>query len=161
MPVLLLESVLPWWLVMPATALAMIAVAGHLIVLHRAPIPASRRRIRTANGFLMLVGIPLLVFALSVSHLHEPEKFVLVWIAALAIFGLVMLLGCLDIANNIRLSSRARAEFVRQAADRMAQDIEHRRGGSAGAGGGAAPSGEAPASGASGAPRRGEPPRDA
>lgn len=122
------QSMLPWWLVVPVTALVMIVIAGHLIVLQRADLPASRRRIRTATNLLALLGVPLFALGISISHQHAPDVFVLVWVAVMAIFGLVVVLALVDIANNMRLTSLDRSQQVRAAAEAMAADIAARQG---------------------------------
>lgn len=108
--------ILPVMLVAPLAAMMFFAVTGHLWLLKTAAkMPASRKRIRTANGVLMLLTIPVGMYAMCMASTAAPREFVLAWLAVVGLLGVVMLLACLDILNNLRLRHGDRR--------RLAEDI--------------------------------------
>lgn len=104
------------WLVAPLAAVAMLAVAAHLVVTERRPGPESRRRIRMANAWVWLIAIPLIAAGASlIAPRAQPRLFTLAW---MAVVGLVFVSVCLafaDIANTLRLAARARRSLQGQA----------------------------------------------
>ncbi len=121
-------GVLPWWLVVPVTAIVMITVAAHVLAIQAVEMPASRRRIRTANGMLMLVTVPLLAYSVSVASPANPRGFVVVWVLVMALVAMIVFLAFLDMANTMRISSRERAELGRETAQALAREAAARRG---------------------------------
>ncbi len=97
-------ATLPALVVIPVALLAMIVVAGHLLVMRQSLLPPSRRRIRTANAVLMLALIPTMSVALAGSP--SPRAFVVLWIVVTWLLGLVLMLAALDVANSLRLHRR-------------------------------------------------------
>lgn len=98
------ETMLPAWFVFPLAALAIIVLAGHLMLISRdAEMPASRRRIRTVSGVLMMAITPLAAYAFALTPVNEPRMFVLVFASVVGLLGIVIMLAGVDIANNIRL----------------------------------------------------------
>jgi protein-S-isoprenylcysteine O-methyltransferase Ste14 len=66
--------------------------------------PDSRRRIRTANGMLMLFTAPLLAYALGFANPAADQRaFVLSWMLVTGLLIIILLVAMLDIANNYRL----------------------------------------------------------
>lgn len=118
---------LPWWLVVPAAALVMLVVAAHVLSIQHSGIPASRRRIRTANGLLMLVTVPLFAYAVTVPHAQSPQAFALVWVSVMAMLGMIIMLSLLDIVNNVRLSAVQRRDLSKAAAEALVEQVEARR----------------------------------
>lgn len=108
------DAVLPFWLVAPLAAVTMIVVAGHLLALRsaRERIPASRYRIRSVNGGMMLALTPLLACAFGVVSPDDQKLFVLIWLTCAGLLGIVVLLALVDGLNNFRLGRRA-AEAIR------------------------------------------------
>ena len=94
----------------------MIVIAGHLLAMRTARdrIPASRYRIRTVNGGMMLAVVPMLACAFSVVSPDDQKFFVLIWLTCTGLMGIVLVLAVLDVLNNLRLgkqeSDRLRAE---------------------------------------------------
>jgi hypothetical protein len=108
------DPVLPLWLVAPLAGVTMVLVAGHLLALRagRARIPASRYRIRSVNGGMMLALVPLLGCAFGVVSPDDQKLFVLLWLTCSGLLGIVVVLALLDGLNNYRLGRRA-AEAAR------------------------------------------------
>ncbi|MBL8991664.1 MAG: hypothetical protein JNJ48_08820 [Phycisphaerae bacterium] len=111
------------WVAVPVVSVAMLLVAAHVLAIQRVPMPSSRRRIRTANGLLMLVALPLLAYAVSVVPPADKRPFVLAWMSVMILVSMVLGLALVDIANNIRLFARARAELDRMAARGLAGKV--------------------------------------
>lgn len=98
----------PAWLVLPMAVVALVAVGGHMRAVARSTMPASRKRIRTANGWLMLLLIPLLAYGFGLATPADKGVFVLVWLAAIALLWMVVMLAAIDILNSWRLGRRER-----------------------------------------------------
>lgn len=105
---------LPWWVVVPLAGLTMLVVAWHTLRLRDADIPASRRRIRTANGLLMLAFVPVLAFAVGVANPGQPRTFALAWVGVIVLLIVIITLAGLDMLNTLRLYRAAREELARQ-----------------------------------------------
>lgn len=97
---------LPSWVVLPVAVVLLLVVAAHLLLISSAPMPESRRRIRLANGWIMLLLVPIGAAAFGVVTPGDPRMFLIVWL--LVIFMLVMLivLATLDVFNTGRLYRR-------------------------------------------------------
>lgn len=99
---------------------AMLIVAAHLRAMRSAgrAMPASRRRIRSVNGGIMLALCPLLVAAFSFTSRAQPGVFLRVWTGVIGLLGIVVMLAGLDMLNSARLARdavrEARAEFLRE-----------------------------------------------
>lgn len=107
---LLASAMLSAWLVVPLAGATMLAIAIHIVGLQSPSVPPRRRRIRTANGLIMLVLTALLAYALGV----EPEpvtgvasqsgrSFLMLWLIILTLLAMVMLLAALDMAHTVLL----------------------------------------------------------
>lgn len=98
-------TILPFWFVGPLAGLTMLVIAGHLIAMRdaRARIPASRYRIRSVNGGIMLVAVPMLACAFAVVPTDRPRAFLLIWSACVGLLVVVVALALLDAINNARL----------------------------------------------------------
>lgn len=113
-------TVLSPWLVLPLGGLMLLIIAGHISATEERTTPPSRRRIRVANGWVMLMLVPLLSAGFGVvSPAAHPRAFALVWLATISLLFVVLTLALMDIANTIRLTIRAR---------RRLQDTAHRLG---------------------------------
>lgn len=99
-----MNGLVPIWVSGPMAMVTLVVVAAHLIALRTADMPESRRRIRTANGWLMMVAAPVLVVAFSVVQTGSPRPFALVWGVAIMLLCLVLAMAFLDVANNLRLT---------------------------------------------------------
>lgn len=106
--------IIPPALALPPSAILMLIVMFHLHATIRSKEgPASRRRIRTANGWIMLAAIPLLVAGFSLID-HEANQFAwaLTWLAAILLLLLTLALAMLDVANTMRLQMAHRRKVL-------------------------------------------------
>lgn len=103
---MLAAAMLPPWLVVPPALMLVIAVGAHMIAMRKAEMPASRRRLRAANGLLMLLTTPLTAYAFCRVSPADPRFFVLVWTAVVGLVGLVVALAVADILNNLWIAHR-------------------------------------------------------
>ncbi len=99
---------LPILLVAPLAGVTMLVVAGHLLAMRaaRERIPASRYRIRSVNGGMMLALVPMLACAFAVVSPDDQKLFVLVWLSSAGLMGIVVVLAMIDGLNNLRLARR-------------------------------------------------------
>ena len=124
---------LPILIVGPVAMAVMVLVAGHLLAMRSAKdrVPASRYRIRTVNGGMMLAVVPMLACAFAVVSPDDRKFFLLLWMSCIGLLGLIILLAVIDGLNNLRLG---RAEATRLIAEHRvlmreaASEIERRRG---------------------------------
>lgn len=100
------DAIIPFWVAAPPAILTMLILAGHVMALQQAEMPEKRRRIRTANGVVMLFTTPLIAFAMSIASPSDPKTFVLVWMAIVGLLGIVILLACLDALLTMVLRRR-------------------------------------------------------
>lgn len=126
------DSVLPIWLVGPIAFAVMVVIAGHLIAMRSAKgrIPASRYRIRTVNGALMLTVVPLLACAFGVVSPQNEKFFTLLWMLCIGLLGIVVLLAVVDGFNNLRLGHREASAMISEHRVLMAQaaaEMDRRR----------------------------------
>lgn len=97
-------GLVPIWGVIPLAALTMLVVAGHVLWLPSAQMPASRRRIRIVNGLLMLFTLPLAAYALGVADPASDKRgFVLAWMLVTGAVVVVLLVALVDLFNTWRL----------------------------------------------------------
>jgi len=120
------SGLLPMWVAAPMAMLALVVVAAHLITLRTAAMPESRRRIRIANGWLMLVTIPVLAIAFGYASPASKRVFALAWAVATALVCMVLVLAFVDIANNLRLARRDRRRLRRELHGSLARSIRTR-----------------------------------
>ena len=118
----LAAGVLSPWLVTPVALLAMLLVAWHTVGIERSNHPASRKRIRTANGWVMLLAIPLVASGFSyVSADTQPRAFLLVWALAMCLVLLCVALAIADMFNTMRLA-RSRRDILLRGLPRVLAD---------------------------------------
>lgn len=110
---LTLSAVISPWIALPLAALALVLIAWHSTGLDRRAIPASRRRIRQANAWVMMLGVPLFAIGVSVvSEDRSPRAFVLVWVVTSMLIVLCVLLAIVDALNTWRLASHERRHLA-------------------------------------------------
>lgn len=103
----------PWVVFPPAIALMLLVcfLQAHII---RSKGPASRRKIRTANGWVMLLAIPTLAAGFClVNPSLAPRAFLLTWAAAIGLLCIAVLLAALDMMNTWRLTAESRRDTSR------------------------------------------------
>ena len=99
---------LPAWVVLPVAAIMLLVVATHLMLLLKSDMPASRRRIRTLNGWIMLFLVPIGAAAFGVVTPSDPRMFLLIWIVVVLMLFLLIGRAMLDLVNTTRLYRRER-----------------------------------------------------
>ena len=106
------------WLVIPLAVLAMLFLAGHIMNLRAdSQMPDSRRRIRLANGWLMLLLAPIAAMAFSIVTPGQAREFVLLMSIVVGMLGFIVILACADAVNNLRIHREA----VRKLQEEIAQ----------------------------------------
>ncbi|MFI4897208.1 MAG: hypothetical protein ACIARR_05220 [Phycisphaerales bacterium JB059] len=112
------SPIAPAWIVLPLGLLAAVTIAGHLMDLReatrRGDVPASRWRIRSCNGMVMLLTVPLAAYAFGVATPARPGAFMLAWTSVTGLLGIVLLLASMDMLNTWRLLRRQRQHDLRQ-----------------------------------------------
>jgi len=106
-------TLVPGWLAIALAGATMLFVAAHVLAIQHLEMPASRRRIRTVTGVLMLILCAMLAYATGMVDPDEKRDFVLAWMAVIALLGIVLLLAGMDVLNTLRLHRRARADLRR------------------------------------------------
>lgn len=115
----------PAWIALPLAGLVVLILAAHMQAMARADMPASRRRIRTATGWLMLITTPLTGYAFGVASAADPRGFVLIWLTVAGLLAIIILLACLDILNSRRLErreGRALAQQLKEIQERLLEE---------------------------------------
>ena len=108
------DALAPWWAVMPLALIALLVLAGHVLSLARIDMPASRRRIRTANGLVMMLVVPMGAYAVGFADpKHDQRSFVLAWMMVAGLLLVVLFVAALDIVNTWRLHRREHRDLVR------------------------------------------------
>lgn len=98
---------------LPLGGMVALLIAMHLLSPGLSAAPPSRRRIRQANGAVMLLALPLLVAGVSLINPREaPGPWVITWLAVMALVMIMLGLALMDALNTIRLARRAAAELV-------------------------------------------------
>lgn len=97
------SPIAPQWLVFPLAGFSIVVVLWHLASVLRLPMPSSRRRIRLANGVVMLALIPLIALAFGILSPSDARLFVICWLAVIGLLGIMVLLAMLDSANTARI----------------------------------------------------------
>lgn len=109
------QPLAPGWLIVPVALIALVVVAGHWWALARADMPPLRKRLRSANGLLMMLVIPMLAFGFGVATPAQGRVFVLAWLLTTGMLLLVLLVACVDLLlvwNEARVERRRiRAEL--------------------------------------------------
>jgi hypothetical protein len=128
------SPILPAWLVLPIAGAAMLVIAAHTVAIQQTDMPASRKRIRTANGVLMLFVTAMLAYALSIMRgggmgdaPDQAREFVLVWMVIMGLLPLVIALAGFDAVNTLRLHTAARRVLRRQMRDNLKNELMARR----------------------------------
>lgn len=107
---------LPSWVAALVAMPTLVVVAGHVLAIHRvrggsSGMPESRRRLRLANGGLMLVAIPVIAFAFGYATPAEPKLFMSLWLVAMWLLGLIVVLAGVDAMVTARIAKRERAQL--------------------------------------------------
>lgn len=134
----ILESanpVMSLWILLPISGASMLLIASHIALVRRAPVeemPESRRRIRSANGVLLLAITMLLTYALGYvgmlpsggGAIGHVRAFVVVWMVILALVPVVLLLAAMDMVDTARKQRDAARVMRAQLRGQMLRDVE-------------------------------------
>lgn len=117
------------WVVIPLAIVAMLLIAGHIINLRAdGDIPDSRRRIRLANAWLMLILAPIAAMAFSIVTPGQAREFVLLMSIVVGMLGFIVILACADAMNNLRIHRTAVRELREEIAKaRLDAQLEEAR----------------------------------
>lgn len=118
-----MNGIVPIWVSAPLAMITLVTVAAHLLAMRGANMPESRRRIRTANGWLILVTVTVLVIAFSVVSRSQPRQFVLIWVVAMALVCFTILMAVVDMVNNLRLARIQRQRLSRTMGAQLRQQF--------------------------------------
>ncbi len=107
-------GVLSPWVVVPITAALMGLVVLYQGWLARSDMPRWRRRLRGANGWIMLLGLPAVGAGFSIiNHASNPVLFVGVWGFGLLMVAAAVGLAVVDWSASALLGLEARAAMRR------------------------------------------------
>ena len=121
-----MNGLVPIWISAPLAMLTLVVIAGHLIAMRSADMPESRKRIRTANGWLMLITTPVLAIAFSLVSSSNPRQFALVWAIAILLLGMVLVMAFVDIGNNMRLARQNQQRLHRTLGSQLRSELAAR-----------------------------------
>ena len=119
MAMVLAETMLPAWVVLPLAVPVLIVLAMHVVSQHRPDVPARRRRLRTAAGLLMMFVTVMLASALCVDNVpaqpalrpQEARSSLLLWLMIIALVGVCVILAALDMLHTLALGVVARRKM--------------------------------------------------
>lgn len=117
----------PTWIVLPLAMIALILQAGYLLALRELPpgqIPASRKRIRTATGWLSMIAIPLTAYGFGIATPADPTTFAIVWMVVIGLIAAILMLALLDALNTMRLHRKAKHRLHSEYRAALRSDIE-------------------------------------
>jgi len=101
------------WIILPLTLASMLIVSAHVTLTQASDAPASRKRLRVANGWIMLITLPLLAAGVSlIAPERDPRLFVLTWTVVVLLVTVSVVIAAADVANTLRLVRRDRQRHV-------------------------------------------------
>ncbi|MHC4218256.1 MAG: hypothetical protein ACYSU7_07330 [Planctomycetota bacterium] len=96
-------------LTIPVAVAAAVLILWYWAHLGHDDVPVSRRRIRRASLVVILIGLPIVVRALSfIDHQTQQGQYVVTWLLVLFCIGLVLIAAAIDLCDIVRLSHRER-----------------------------------------------------
>jgi peptidoglycan/LPS O-acetylase OafA/YrhL len=116
----------PTWLVLPLALIAIVIQAGYLIALKEVSkdrMPPSRKRIRTASGWMSIIAIPLTAYGFGIATPNEPGIFALVWLVVISLIGAILMLAGLDAINTMRLHRHTNARLSSEFHEALRTDM--------------------------------------
>lgn len=120
---LIAQSILPAWAVFPLAGMVMVFLAGHVLALRGASMPESRRRLRTANAWVMLALTPQVAVLFGYASRATPKLFVLTSTSVVVMLGVMVLIAVADMLNNARITRDSRKELHNDIARLQAEAI--------------------------------------
>lgn len=111
-------ALLPAWVVLPLALIALVVVAGHWILLGKAQMPRFRKALRSANGVVMMLAIPVLAYGFGVvspgGGEADKRQFVLTWLVASGMMVMVLVLAMVDLSQTWWEAWQARKALRRE-----------------------------------------------
>lgn len=108
----LANALAPAAFVLPVAILALLVLGAHVVSVSRSDMPASRRRIRMANGMLMMFSVPIAAYAFGfASPETQQREFALAWMMVAGLLVLIVAIAVLDVINTFRLHLPERARM--------------------------------------------------
>lgn len=113
------STILPGWVVIPIAGVVLVVTARHVLRVETSGLDPVRRRVRIANGLLMMLVTTLLAYALGLApevndaaaHPGEAKAFIAVWVGILGLLGVVVVLAVIDAVGTVRAGMRMRREL--------------------------------------------------
>lgn len=124
------HPIAPAWLVLPIAAVALILQAGYLIAIRDSSpdqMPASRKRIRTATGWLSMFAIPLSAYGFGIARPSDAGTFTIVWMLVIGLIAAIVLLAMLDAMNTMRLHRGEDDQIHKELREKLRRDLDAMR----------------------------------
>lgn len=124
------HPIAPAWLVLPIAAVALILQAGYLLVLRDATpeqMPASRKRIRTATGWLSMFAIPLSAYGFGIASPSDAGTFTIIWMLVIGLVSAIVMLAMLDAMNTMRLHRNDGDQIHKELREKLRRDLDAMR----------------------------------
>ncbi|MFT3684485.1 MAG: hypothetical protein QM783_06070 [Phycisphaerales bacterium] len=112
----------------PLAAIGMVLFAAHTLVIQRADMPQSRRKVRMAIDVLSMFVVAAVAYGASIVNPADQKAFVLCWLLVVGLVGVSLLLAMVDVVITLRLAMRERREDARRSADELAAAVLKARG---------------------------------
>jgi hypothetical protein len=90
---------------------------GRWTALAQADMPRWRKNLRTANGLVMMLAIPVLAAGFGIVDPQNTRHFVLTWMLATGLLSLVLILAMIDVLASSVYLWRVRREASRHAVE--------------------------------------------
>jgi len=119
------DPIAPAWIVLPLALIALVIQAGYLLALKELPkkmMPPSRRRIRTASGWLSMFAIPLIAYGFGIATTDDPRMFAIVWMVVIGLISGILMLAGLDAINSMRLHRKVKHQLTQEFRDALGID---------------------------------------
>lgn len=115
----LASTLLPGWVVIPIAGVVLVVTARHVLRVETSDLDSLRKRLRIANGLLMMLVATLMAYALGLApvvedaktHPGEAKAFVAVWMGILGLLAIVVVLAVADAIGTARAGVRMRREL--------------------------------------------------
>ncbi len=109
----------PTWLVMPLALVTLILLIVHVLGVLKSDMPASRRRIRIANGALMMICTPVAAYALGIAVPAQARVFAFAWVVLTGLVVVILFLAVMDMFNTWRLAMTERRDVAADVLTRL------------------------------------------
>ncbi len=117
----------PTGFVLPLAMIALVLQAGYLIAIRELGpdrMPASRRRIRIASGWLSMFTIPLSAYGFGIAQPNDAGTFTIVWMVVIGLIAAIVMLAVLDAINTMRLHRHEGRKMHQELRENLQQDIK-------------------------------------